>query len=115
MNETNVAHELSYLKILSITFLELYDHLFERVKDYTKEAVEHLILASIIYIVLCILLYAGIARWEVITFQKGVKNPRRVLIIIAHPDDECMFFGPTVLNFTRNNNCFVYLLCLTTG
>ncbi|KAF5280725.1 hypothetical protein FQA39_LY18008, partial [Lamprigera yunnana] len=40
---------------------------------------------------------------------------RRVLVVIAHPDDECMFFGPTILNFTRNPKCTVYLMCLSNG
>ncbi|XP_076035825.1 phosphatidylinositol glycan anchor biosynthesis class L [Oratosquilla oratoria] len=40
---------------------------------------------------------------------------QRILIIIAHPDDECMFFGPTILHFTRDSNSEVYLLCLSKG
>ena len=40
---------------------------------------------------------------------------RRVLFVIAHPDDECMFFGPSILQFTRKEKAMVYLLCLTNG
>ena len=38
----------------------------------------------------------------------------RVLIVTAHPDDECMFFAPIILNLTRNNK-EVHLLCLSNG
>ena len=40
---------------------------------------------------------------------------RRVLIVTAHPDDECMFFGPTILHFTKEEKALVYLLCLSPG
>lgn len=40
---------------------------------------------------------------------------RRVLLIIAHPDDECMFFAPTVLSLTANWSSHFVLLCLSEG
>ncbi|XP_071519861.1 N-acetylglucosaminyl-phosphatidylinositol de-N-acetylase [Panulirus ornatus] len=40
---------------------------------------------------------------------------RRVLVVTAHPDDEVMFFGPTILHFTQREGALVYLLCLSTG
>uniref|UniRef100_A0A6A7G3D8 N-acetylglucosaminylphosphatidylinositol deacetylase n=1 Tax=Hirondellea gigas TaxID=1518452 RepID=A0A6A7G3D8_9CRUS len=40
---------------------------------------------------------------------------RRVLFVIAHPDDECMFFGPTILHFTQKEKAMVFLICLTNG
>lgn len=94
---------------------ELSDRLTNGLKEYTKETVEHLILFAFGYFVLCILLYLAIVRWRSLTFQCDLSNPRRVLLVIAHPDDECMFFGPTILNFTRNKNCMVYLMCLSAG
>ena len=40
----------------------------------------------------------------------------RVLFVTAHPDDECMFFGPTILSaVSLNRNTPPYLLCLSTG
>ncbi|RGB34500.1 putative deacetylase LmbE-like domain-containing protein [Rhizophagus diaphanus] len=41
-------------------------------------------------------------------------NERKILLIISHPDDECMFFGPTLL-FLRNRKNQVHLLCLSIG
>lgn len=49
--------------------------------------------------------------------QWAVRFPavRRVLLVTAHPDDECMFFGPTLLALARRRNCQVYVLCLSSG
>lgn len=38
----------------------------------------------------------------------------RVLFVTAHPDDECMFFGPAVLS-AIHCGAPPYLLCLSTG
>ncbi|GFS73130.1 n-acetylglucosaminyl-phosphatidylinositol de-N-acetylase [Nephila pilipes] len=38
----------------------------------------------------------------------------RFSICSTHPDDECMFFAPTILNLLRQS-CHVYLLCLSSG
>ena len=38
----------------------------------------------------------------------------RTLLVIAHPDDECMFFGPTVQRL-QSSSRGVHLLCLSTG
>lgn len=37
------------------------------------------------------------------------------MIVTAHPDDEVMFFGPTILHFTRQEGALVYILCMSTG
>ncbi|KAM8975516.1 N-acetylglucosaminyl-phosphatidylinositol de-N-acetylase [Pelodytes ibericus] len=36
------------------------------------------------------------------------------LLLIAHPDDECMFFAPTILSLLREQRTF-YVLCCSTG
>lgn len=38
----------------------------------------------------------------------------KVLLITAHPDDECMFFTPTIVNFI-SKGIEIDLLCLSTG
>ncbi|ESO10476.1 hypothetical protein HELRODRAFT_116956 [Helobdella robusta] len=40
-------------------------------------------------------------------------NNLKILLITAHPDDESMFFAPTVLNLSPNH--IFYVLCLSTG
>jgi N-acetylglucosaminylphosphatidylinositol deacetylase len=41
---------------------------------------------------------------------------KRVLLLIAHPDDEAMFFAPTILSLTRPElGNHVKILCLSSG
>ncbi|RDA84003.1 hypothetical protein CP532_3146 [Ophiocordyceps camponoti-leonardi (nom. inval.)] len=47
--------------------------------------------------------------------QRQLRN-RRICILIAHPDDEAMFFAPTVLALSRpETGNHVKILCLSTG
>lgn len=51
--------------------------------------------------------------------MKNVMHPsmpakKGSLIVTAHPDDECMFFLPTVVNLLERG-IPVYLLCCSTG
>lgn len=84
------------------------------------EALEHLLLIALVYIVVCLSIYHLVFRQRLsygFNWCTNVRFPscRRVLIVIAHPDDESMFFGPTILSLTRRDNCTVYLLCLSNG
>lgn len=96
-------------------FVSLIREYFNNFLDYLLDTVEHLILFCVLYISLCILLYIFIITWKWLPFDREIRNSKRVLFIIAHPDDECMFFGPTILHYTRKSNCMVYLMCLSTG
>uniref|UniRef100_A0A0N4U5Q3 N-acetylglucosaminylphosphatidylinositol deacetylase n=1 Tax=Dracunculus medinensis TaxID=318479 RepID=A0A0N4U5Q3_DRAME len=46
--------------------------------------------------------------------QRSLPSTRRALFIIAHPDDESMFFAPTIIGL-RQSGSSVYLLCITVG
>ena len=46
--------------------------------------------------------------------ESPFKLTDRVLIITAHPDDECMFFGPTILHL-KMRNIPVKIICLSSG
>lgn len=94
---------------------ELFEDYFSRLLKYLTDTVEHLIISILLYIVLCILMYLSMVRWKLFSFSRDIRNYKRILFVIAHPDDECMFFGPTILNYTRKEKCVVYLMCLTTG
>jgi N-acetylglucosaminylphosphatidylinositol deacetylase len=39
---------------------------------------------------------------------------RRVALVVAHPDDEAMFFTPTIASL-RAQQCAIFVLCLSTG
>jgi N-acetylglucosaminylphosphatidylinositol deacetylase len=92
--------------------------------DYLRESIDHLVadLAFILigYFILCIVLYQLIcSRFGRFLLKPNRfpdnPNPKRVLLVTAHPDDECMFFGPTVLALLRQQNCRVFVLCLSNG
>lgn len=48
-------------------------------------------------------------------WRKYLKSEKyqQVLLIIAHPDDESMFFTPIILSLIKT--CRIYLLCLSNG
>lgn len=88
--------------------------------DNIKEALDHLILLILAYLLICFSTYHLIFRRFAKRFNLindvRLAQFRRVLIVTAHPDDECMFFGPTILSLTqRKEPCTVYLLCLSNG
>ena len=46
--------------------------------------------------------------------SEGVESVR-ALVVTAHPDDECMFFAPTILALSAECSCQPFLLCLSKG
>ncbi|CAL1385883.1 unnamed protein product [Linum trigynum] len=66
---------------------------------------------------LCKILHSG-SSYSKNTFLSevsgGAPNRRNVLLVIAHPDDESMFFSPTI-NYLISRGHNVYLLCLSIG
>ncbi|KAG7942331.1 hypothetical protein I3843_16G097400 [Carya illinoinensis] len=44
----------------------------------------------------------------------GAFHKRNVLLVIAHPDDESMFFSPTI-NYLTSTGHNLHVLCLSTG
>ena len=55
-----------------------------------------------------------IKQWSVSISLPPQAEQMGILLVIAHPDDECMFFTPSVRYF-RNRGDRVDLLCLSTG
>ena len=48
--------------------------------------------------------------------QSKAGSKTKVLFVTAHPDDEVMFFSPTILNHIADPNKYeVFILCLSTG
>ncbi|CDS13130.1 hypothetical protein LRAMOSA05313 [Lichtheimia ramosa] len=46
--------------------------------------------------------------------QRQLVTTRNALILTAHPDDECMFFGPTIRALSSSKHR-LHILCLSTG
>lgn len=57
------------------------------------------------------------AYFSLAQFQKILPftSSNNVLILTAHPDDECMFFGPTITALKSITKSRVSVLCLSTG
>ena len=64
----------------------------------------------VVLLLLVVLLRARSAR----TAHDLLVSTPRTLLVTAHPDDECMFFAPTVLELLRRR-CSLFMLCLSTG
>lgn len=106
-----------HTKNLAIHYLKSI-YLF--VAGNTTETLEHLLLVALVYLVVCLSLYHLVFRQRLaLAFNlcSNIRFPncRRVLIVTAHPDDESMFFGPTILSLAKRSNCTIYLLCLSNG
>lgn len=45
----------------------------------------------------------------------AIRNARNVLLITAHPDDECLFFSPSILQSWGKPNVNRHILVLSSG
>lgn len=87
-----------------------------------EEILELLSYSFAIFIILNALLYVlihryrnGSSKFRFLRPSKLPDNVSRVLLVTAHPDDECMFFGPTIIALKKRSNCRIFLLCLSSG
>lgn len=103
----------SQLREYLIYCLEYFHSCLLGLKNYLVNTVEHFILGCLIYLVICVILY--LFANTILPFSRDMRHAKRILFIIAHPDDEVMFFGPTILHYTQKPNCTVYLMCLSSG
>ncbi|XP_058060009.1 N-acetylglucosaminyl-phosphatidylinositol de-N-acetylase [Anopheles bellator] len=101
------------------TFAAYVDAFYRTALVHFDETLDHIAWVLLAYSVLCIVLYrllfygqTGRTRgW----LRKSHLPPcRRALLVTAHPDDEVMFFGPTILEL-RRRQCRVFVLCLSEG
>lgn len=69
-----------------------------------------LLLAIFLACLVFYLVFSGVQGYRSL---KELQGARRVLFVTSHPDDEVMFFGPTILGLVRR--CEVYLLCMSPG
>ena len=70
-----------------------------------------LVLGALTLVPYCILILLNPALRAV---ENVIVNPGKVLLVTAHPDDETVFFAPTVTALHSSGH-EVFLLCLTTG
>lgn len=74
-------------------------------------------ISVVAYVLLSLVVYI-LSTLKIVDLSSGsiLNNVNKtVLIVTAHPDDECMFFGPLITSLVSQKSCSVYLLCLTNG
>lgn len=64
-------------------------------------------------IILFILLLFVLNMIRILKKQKYNFNKKNIILLTAHPDDEIMFFYPTIKNIIKKNN--IHLICLSNG
>ncbi|XP_013184105.2 N-acetylglucosaminyl-phosphatidylinositol de-N-acetylase isoform X2 [Amyelois transitella] len=90
-----------YLKFLAETLL------------YFRNFALYISIWFLCYILVCGVVYRRYAR-RLPTRTRGSLRAKRVLVVVAHPDDECMFFGPTIFRLCEQG-ADVHILCLSNG
>ncbi|KAI8379505.1 putative deacetylase LmbE-like domain-containing protein [Radiomyces spectabilis] len=72
-----------------------------------------------VIVLLCVFLVASVLVYSYHSLAHFQQSPalqsRSTLIVTAHPDDECMFFGPTIAALRSHSKTRIHLLCLSTG
>lgn len=74
---------------------------------------EDLTLLLLTIFLACLAFYLVLSAVQSSRGLKQLAGARRVLFVTSHPDDEVMFFGPTILGLVRR--CEVFLLCMSPG
>lgn len=94
-----------------------YDVTIQETINYGRETAGSLFAGLLFYVIFCVLLYLAVAYWKIVTWRSPqfLGSAKRVMFVIAHPDDECMFFGPVIMKLAQQRNCELYLLCLSKG
>lgn len=66
------------------------------------------------FVCFSLLLYFFLSRCGLDQWRSHSDSWNHLLVVTAHPDDECMFFAPTLLHFRRRKKN-ISVLCLSTG
>ncbi|KAI3903202.1 hypothetical protein MKW98_031856 [Papaver atlanticum] len=64
-------------------------------------------------VLLCKIFYSSSTKAAFFSEGEAVRK-RNILLVVAHPDDETIFFSPTILYLTSQGNN-VHILCMSTG
>ncbi|GBP94904.1 N-acetylglucosaminyl-phosphatidylinositol de-N-acetylase [Eumeta japonica] len=92
---------------------DLYLRFIADALSYLKSFAVYISIWILAYLLVCAGVYRRYAR-RVPTKFRGALKVKRVLVVIAHPDDECMFFGPTIFRLCEQG-ADVHILCLSNG
>nr|CAD7255730.1 unnamed protein product [Timema shepardi] len=92
----------------------------QRGNGYLLKKIDHYCPSPILGFILSELIkresiYLATVYLKVFSVYGHLKVARKVLFVIAHPDDECMFFGPVITKLAQKTDSGMYLLCLSQG
>ena len=114
MTDIKRANEFLPLSLFFTAAHYVHQHILS--SFFSLSAMEGLTLILTSILGFCTFFYALAAYIRPYSRLKAISSAaKRVLLVIAHPDDETMFFGPTLLNLNRKEGTEVYLLCLSNG
>jgi N-acetylglucosaminylphosphatidylinositol deacetylase len=89
---------------------------FERVSRKTWRLILRIALVILIVPVLLQILVAYVVGYDARLLPPALQQAKNLLIVTAHPDDECLFFAPSILGvLDKNPNIVGGLLVLSTG
>lgn len=83
--------------------------------NYFHHNAQYLFIIVVAYIIFSCIFYFSLVRFSLLLEVGKIQSCKNILFLIAHPDDECMFFGPSIVSLTGKPNANVYLLCLSRG
>ena len=67
------------------------------------------------YVILSIVVYFAFGKIRSFNYRRITSTiHKKILFVVAHPDDECMFLSPSIISLVADEHV-VELLCLTTG
>ncbi|KAJ1956408.1 hypothetical protein GGI12_005316 [Dipsacomyces acuminosporus] len=73
-----------------------------------------LLISSVLFYLL-LFIRPNLTERDLFPKEKQSKQQKHVLFVTAHPDDECMFFSPTLAYLSKRKDITVSLLCLSKG
>ena len=85
------------------------------IESATSVAGEMILEVCVALLVVLITTYLAWLRMKLAARPPLKEMAGRVLLITAHPDDECMFFAPTALSLAKSVRAELFLLCLSEG
>ena len=88
-----------------------YDFL-ETIQNNIRFILSFIIISN--FLIIFLLKFSIKLRNKFELFFDNLKEKKDVLILTAHPDDEVMFFAPTI-KFLKKCKCEVRILCLSNG
>lgn len=99
-------------KKIMISYLITYkDETF----NYFHQNAQSLFIFLVAYIIFSCCFYFCLVQTTLLLKSGAISKCKNILFVTAHPDDECMFFGPSIISLTEKPGANVYLLCLSRG